>query len=76
MSKYVILGCDHNMNDCIDSWDITLTEYGLCVVYEKPDNISSPSSPSLGSSSISSVELLISRFLRFMRKCNTFFGLR
>ena len=37
MSKYVILGCDHNMNDCIESWTISLTEYGLCVVYEKPD---------------------------------------
>ena len=29
MSKYVILGCDHNMNDCIESWTISLTEYGL-----------------------------------------------
>ena len=28
MSKYVILGCDHNMNDCIESWTISLTEYG------------------------------------------------
>lgn len=61
MSKYVILGCDHNMNDCIDSWAISLTEYGLCVVYEKPDNISSPAS-SLGSSS-NRLKLFWTRFL-------------
>ena len=45
MSKYVILGCDHNMNDCVDDWSISLTEFGLCVVYEKPDNATNPSIP-------------------------------
>jgi len=33
MAKYIIVKCEHNLKDCVNSWRIQLTEYGLCVVY-------------------------------------------